>query len=267
MSNLVKYQEQKQKLDYYHTLASNAMKSGCYEGMKLETLVNLMLSAADLGVSPMKAINGAFHIIKGKISMAGHLISDRIRKAGHSIKVIEHTRDKCIIIGVRKDNGDSYKSEYDLDDAKLAGLLSPNNKNWANYPKDMLYNRAIARLGRVLFSDVVGACYSEDERHDIEGTALKDRPLDDPDEADTIHLQPIDLPEEANQSSLQTLKDLLENEGIETQSLESYLGGLAEKKGQTVDHILNVATTEKFFPKFKAAYTKELASRPTESTA
>ncbi len=264
MSNLVNYKEQANRLETYRKIAHVAIQSKCYGNMSVEEATNLMLSAADFGVSPMKAINGSFHIIKGKITMAGHLISDRIRSAGHSIKVIEHTRDKCVIIGVRKDNEDSYKSEFDIEDAKLAGLL--NSPTWKSYPKDMLYARAIARLGRVLFSDVVGACYSEDERHDIEGTKAEQRPLEDPEESDTIHMKAIDLPEAVSCASIQTLKDLLENEGIATDSLETYLADLSARKGQTVDHILSVATSEKFFSKFKSAYMKELAKPSLNSS-
>lgn len=191
MTNIIKFDEQKQKLNVFKELAQAAIKSGSYGNMTIETATNLMLSAADLGVSPMKALNGAFHIVKGKIVMAGHLISDRIRSAGHSIKVTEHTREKCVIIGVRKDNGDSYKSEFDVEDAKMAGLLGSDA--WKKYPKDMLYNRAISRLGRVLFSDVVGACYSEDEKHDIEGIKPEDRPAHDPDDSNTIEVPPAVL--------------------------------------------------------------------------
>lgn len=188
MTITIKHEEQQQKVELFRKMAETAIRSKCYGAMTVEEATNLMLSAADLGVSPMKALNGGFHIIKGKICMAGHLISDRIRSGGHSVKVVEQSREKCVIIGVRKDNGDSCKVEFDMEDAKLAGLL--DSPTWKKYPKDMLYNRAISRLGRVLFSDVVGSCYSEDEGHDIAGTPPKDRPLADMDEDITLEIKP-----------------------------------------------------------------------------
>jgi hypothetical protein len=113
----------------------------------------------------MKALNGGFHVIDGKISMSTPLMADMIRRAGHSIKIIEWTTEKCVIIGRRKDNDDSVKVEFTKEDAKLAELLGKSN--WRKYPKAMLYNRAMSMLSRVLFPDVTGNPYCEDEVDDI----------------------------------------------------------------------------------------------------
>jgi hypothetical protein len=252
MTQIIKYEEQKQKITTYKELATIAIRSGCYGQMSVDQATNVMLSAADLGVSPMKALNGGFHVIKGKITMAGHLISDRIRSAGHSVKVTEHTREKCVIIGVRKDNGDSYKSEFDMEDAKLAGLLA--SPTWKSYPKDMLYNRAIARLGRVLFSDVVGACYSEDEGHDIAGIPAEQRFCEDPDE---IILQPK-LLEKEPPIPLNSLEEHLKSDGIDVTALQQYLSELAAKKNENPDVIIRSALIPDLLPKFKTAYQKFL---------
>ncbi len=257
MTQLIKYEEQKQRITTYKELATIAVRSGCYGQMSVDQATNVMLSAADLGVSPMKALNGGFHVIKGKITMAGHLISDRIRSAGHSIKVTEHTRDKCVIIGVRKDNGDSYKSEFDMEDAKLAGLLA--SPTWKSYPKDMLYNRAIARLGRVLFSDVVGACYSEDEGHDIAGTPAEQRSCQDPDE---ITIQPHlskKEPSMESQNPLNSLEEHLKSDGVDVAALQQYLNELAAKKGENPDIIIKSALIPELLPKFKTSYQRFLA--------
>lgn len=215
MNAIVKHDDKQNKLETYRNLATIAVKSGCYPKMSIEQAINLMLSAADLGVSPMKALNGSFHVINGKICMAGHLISDRIRAAGHSVKVVEHSREKCVIIGVRRDNEDSYKSEFDIEDAKLAGLLGSDT--WRKYPKDMLYNRAIARLGRILFSDVVGASYSEEEGDDIAGIKPEERIAKDPDT--DIIIEPLPQPEKEITSPqrglLESLLDQLNDAGYE----------------------------------------------------
>lgn len=82
----------------------------------------------------------------------------------------------------------------------------------------------------------------------------------------TVEME-IGLPEVANRSPLEVLKELLENEGIETGYLESYLKDLSAKKAQPIDQVIEAAISEKFYPKFKVVYTKELASRPAESVA
>lgn len=183
-TNIVKFQEQKNDLDYFKSLASIAVKSGNYNGMTEATILNLMLSAKDFGVSPLKAINGGFYVVNGKICMSTALMADRIRKCGHSIKITEWTEEKCVMIGIRKDNNDSVKLEFTMKDAERAGLL--NSPTWKKYPKNMLYNRAMSTLARVLFSDVVGNAYSEEERHDIQGTPAEKRPEEDMSEEVTI---------------------------------------------------------------------------------
>jgi hypothetical protein len=181
MSTLVKHnqQDQKQEFDYFRALASVASKGGTHN-MSVDTLMNVMLTAKDLGISPMKAINGGFYVVNGKISMSTALMTDRIRKEGHSIKIPEWTSQKCVVIGVRKDNGDSVKFEFTMEDAQVAGLV--NSATWKKFPKQMLYNRAMSTLARTLFSDVVGNAYSEDEKWDIMNVPADKRPLEDADQ-------------------------------------------------------------------------------------
>lgn len=174
MTNQVsKLDDQKQNIDYFKNLAKVAVSSGNYAGIKEAEMINLMMSAQALGVDPMKAINGGFYIVKGKVIMSTALMADRIRKGGHSIKIVDWSREKCVIIGVRKDNGDSVKVEYSMEDAALAGLA--DSPTWKKFPKNMLYNRAMSTLARVLFSDILGMSYSEDESHDIRNIKPEER--------------------------------------------------------------------------------------------
>jgi len=174
MNDLALSQNKQQfDLDYFKSLAKVALSSGNYAGMKEAEMLNLMMSAKSLGVDPLKAINGGFYIVKGKVIMSTALMSDRIRKAGHSIKIVEWSTDKCTIIGIRKDNGDSVKVEYTMDDARLAGLSE--SPTWKKFPKNMLYNRAMSTLARVLYSDILGSAYSEDEAHDIKNIKPEER--------------------------------------------------------------------------------------------
>lgn len=233
--------------------------------MSQEILMNIMLTAKDLGISPMKAVNGGFYVVNGKISMSTTLMADRIRKEGHSIKIPEWNSQKCAIIGVRKDNGDSVKFEFTMEDATAAGLT--NSPTWKKFPKQMLYNRAMATLARTLFPDVVGNAYSEDEKWDIMNIPPEKRPLEDPDiEVEhirqTLPLDPV-AKNSAVGNPMETLKELLEIDQIPTEHLESYVTELAQKKNQPVDHLIGSALTPVLFPKFKAAYAKDLAKRAT----
>ncbi len=178
MNEITQYDPRMNELNYFKTIAQTALKSGGYS-MTEAMMLNIMLTAKDLGISPLKALNGGFYVVNGKISMSTALMTDRIRKEGHSIQIKEWTSDKCIIVGKRKDNGDTVCFEFTMEDATRAGLV--NSATWKKFPKQMLYNRAMSTLARTLFPDVVGNAYSEDEKHDILNIPAKDRPLEDPD--------------------------------------------------------------------------------------
>lgn len=211
MNKVAEIEQTQNQIDCLRLMAKQAFESKNYPNMSEMTLLNLMLSAKDLGISPMKAINGGFHVVNGKVCMSTALMTDRIRKAGHSVKVIEMTREKCVIIGVRKDNGDSIKYEYTMEDAALAGL--PNSPTWKKYPKVMLYNRCMSGVARILFVDVVGNSYSEDERHDIKGTPIEERPLEDQEEDMVIDVpQPITEPERLTEEQCAVIDSYLQDD-------------------------------------------------------
>lgn len=233
-TKMVKFEEKKQEMDYFRALAAVASKGGT-SNMPVDVLMNIMLTAKDLGISPMKAINGGFYVVNGKIGMSTALMADRIRKEGHSIKIPEWTSQKCVIIGVRKDNGDSIKFEYTIEDAQLAGLT--NSPTWKKFPKQMLYNRAMSTIARTLFSDVVGNAYSEDEKWDIMNVPPEKRPLEDIDEE--VEIKTITYPsetiieesEKVNEEQILEIVGLLSN--LDKTSTDSFFSWI--KKSFNVD--------------------------------
>lgn len=190
MTSLSTYNPENQ-LSHMKTLARIAFESKQYANMSEVSLLNLMLTAQDLGVSPLKAINSGFYIVNGKVCMSTSLMADKIRRAGHSIKIIEMTKEKCVIIAKRKDNEDSIKLDYTWEEATTAGLI--NSPTWKKFPKIMLYNRCMSQVARILFSDVIGNVYSEEERFDIQGVPADKRPLEDA-EADIVVSAPAEDP-------------------------------------------------------------------------
>lgn len=250
MSNIVKLEEQKKELDYFKSLATIAAKSGTTP-LSPEAIINIMLTAKDLGISPMKAINGGFYVVNGKISMSTCLMADRIRKEGHSIKIPEWTSQKCAILGTRKDNGDSIRFEFTLEDAQTAGLTG--SPTWKKFPKQMLYNRAMSTLARTLFPDVVGNAYSEDEKFDIMDVPPEERPLEDPDV--------IDLPTHVDEKDkIQVLKNYLKQNQIDATQLDSYLKEISNKRNKPIEMIIESAMKTDNLPKFRDHYVKFLES-------
>lgn len=150
----------------YHTMAKHAVESKFYKGIGDQAAVMMiMLSARELGISPMMALNGGLNIIQGKVELSARVMSAMIRRAGHSIKVMRETANECIIKGVRADNGDSETCSFSVDEAKQAGIFKSGG-GWTKWPKDMCFARALSRLSRRLFSDVIGTAYIEGEIQD-----------------------------------------------------------------------------------------------------
>jgi hypothetical protein len=148
------------------TMAQMAVVSGLYQGVGSEAKIMMVLLAArELGISPMIALNGGIWNIQGKIEISARLMNSMIRRAGHSISIKHSDSTKCIIEGKRVDNGDTCIAQFTIEDARAAGIS--NRSTWKTYAEDMLYSRAMSRLARRLFPDVIGSAYVEGEIRDV----------------------------------------------------------------------------------------------------
>lgn len=152
----------------YQIMSNDASQSGLYNGVGgQKQILMIMLAARELGISPMSALNGGIHCIKGKIEISARLMGAMIRQAGHSISVKQLDNSTCTLDGKRKDNGDMCSVTFTLQEAKQAGLYKEGS-NWSKFTQDMLYARALSRLARRLFPDVIGIGYIEGEIQEAE---------------------------------------------------------------------------------------------------
>jgi len=86
-----------------------------------------------------------------------------IRSKKHSITRDSKSDDTiCILHGRRSDTKDCWTESFSLAEAQRAGLVKDFGP-WKTYTRDMLYARALSRLARQLFPDVIGNCYVEGE--------------------------------------------------------------------------------------------------------
>lgn len=129
-----------------------------------------VFSGREVGLSPMASLR-LVDIIDGSPSFSAELTVALIRAAGHRIVLVEETDSACTIEGIRAGNDqDRMTLTYSLHDAERAGLLSiddngrprarsRNNKAlpWETYTPDLLWARAVSRLSRRLFPDVLAA--------------------------------------------------------------------------------------------------------------
>lgn len=147
----------------YNTMAKQAVTSKMYRGIGEESAVMMiMLAARELGVSPMMALNGGLNIINGKVEISARIMSALIRQRGHHIVIDQSDENVCILTGKRSDTNETTQISFTIKEAHQAGLIKSGG-GWTKFPKDMLFARALSRLARQLFSDVVGISYVEGE--------------------------------------------------------------------------------------------------------
>ena len=138
------------------------MKTPHYAKMGPEGIFAIVETAKSLNLDPRQALGGGLYFVKGRVEMKAVTMASLIRKHKHSVTKDTKSNDTiCILHGKRADTGDCWSVSFSLDEARKAGLLI--NNAWKSYPTDMLYARALSRLARQLFPDIIGNCYVEGE--------------------------------------------------------------------------------------------------------
>lgn len=151
------------ELTVFHTMADQAVSSKMYRGIGEQAgVMMIMLAARELGIAPMQALNGGLNIIQGKVEISARMMNALIRRSGHQISVKQSTDKVCILEGKRADTGEIGMASFTIEEAQRAGLVKPGG-GWTKWPSDMCYARALSRLARQLFSDVIGMGYVEGE--------------------------------------------------------------------------------------------------------
>jgi hypothetical protein len=258
------YLPQEAEFNMLQVVSRNAAASGLYSGVGSEQKIFMILLAArELGIPPMQALNGGIWNIQGKIEISARLMSAMIRRAGHSMVVKQCDNTICIIEGTRVDNGDKFLSQFSMEDAARAGLAG--RSSWKTYAEDMLYARAMSRLARRLFPDIIGTAYVQGEIQDEKSTRIsfieEEKKREDREEVEKM-LQIMRLyeeknPEEVECKMLQLLK-LYEEEDHER--IRAYIQKYASHwKKSLMEALDDYSDREKFSKDFNKWKEKELA--------
>lgn len=148
-------------------MAKNATDSKYFEKLGgFAGIICIAMYARELGLPPMQCLMGGMSNVLGKIQLSPQMMNGMIRKAGHKL-VIKSSKLECRIEGTRNDTGENYTASFSVEDAKNAGLFKTGG-GWDKYPEDMCFARALSRLARRLFPDVIGTAYVEGEIEDSE---------------------------------------------------------------------------------------------------
>jgi len=133
----------------------------------------------ELGYAPMTALNNII-LVKGKPSMSANMIAAKLKQSGYKIKVKKLT-DKVCTLSFTSPDGDVNTFSFTWEDAQRAKLTGKDN--WMNYPKQMLYARAVSMGGRMFASDVLMGIYATEEMEDApervqaQAEVVEDKPV------------------------------------------------------------------------------------------
>lgn len=151
-------------------LAEHFVKSGFFmNANEVSKAVVQIVAGRELGFTPVASMTN-IHIVKGKVVLGYILIGSAIKRSGkYDYKIVKHDNTICLLDFY--ENGIKVgESSFSMEDAKAAGLTTKDN--WRQYPRNMLFARALANGVRWYCPDVFGGVtvYESDE---IDGTFVE----------------------------------------------------------------------------------------------
>lgn len=139
------------------TLGRVLAKSGYFADARDEAqAVVKVLYGRELGIPPIQAMTG-IHIINGKPSPSAHLIATVIKRSGRYTFVVVDLSSTVADLEFYEGQRSIGRSSFSLEDAKVAGLTTGKNAhNWKQYPRNMLFARALTNGARWYCPDIFG---------------------------------------------------------------------------------------------------------------
>jgi len=124
-----------------------------------------ILYGDEVGLPPMQAL-AHIAVIDGRPSMSAEAMRGQVLAAGHFLWIEEATNTRVTVAGRRRDDDQTSRVTWTMDDARRANLVGKSN--WRKYPRAMLIARATAELARSIFADAIGGLAATEEVEDAE---------------------------------------------------------------------------------------------------
>lgn len=152
------------------------VKSGIFEDVKdvAQAIVKVM-AGREIGLSPLESMMGLY-IVKGRVAASSKVISSLIKKSKtYDYKIEKLDNEECAISFLKTSEQGAVEvlgvSNFTIKDAARAGIV--NGTAWKNYPKNMLFARAISNGARWFVPDVFCG-YSSEELEEVDVEPKKD---------------------------------------------------------------------------------------------
>ena len=145
-------------------------QSGMFPDIKTKAQAAVkILAGKELGLSPFESM-ASIYIVNGKLALTSKAMASLVKKStkyDYEVKVLD---DKtCTIIFTERGSEDQNmpleESTFTFADAAKAGLV--NKDVWKNYPRNMLFARALSNGVRWYCPDVICGYYTVEEVSDF----------------------------------------------------------------------------------------------------
>lgn len=133
------------------------MKSGMFKDIKTQAqAVVKILAGRELGLAPLESMTNIY-MVNGKVALQAKIIGSLIKKSPkYDYTVDKLDNEECMItfygISAKGERMKIGESIFTKKDAALAGII--NKDVWKNYPRNMLFARALSNGARWFTSDV-----------------------------------------------------------------------------------------------------------------
>lgn len=158
MSTVLAVRETTLAIGEVESLADAFIKSGFFADAKSQSqAIVKIIAGQELGFGPMASMTGVY-IVKGKVSLSANLMAAAVKKSGRYNYRVRELTDNAAEIEFFERTGNAWesigKSRFSADDAKKAGLLG--NSTWQQYPRNMLFARAMSNGVKWFTPDIFG---------------------------------------------------------------------------------------------------------------
>lgn len=131
-----------------------------------------ILAGKELNLSPFESMAGIYQV-GNRLTLNANMMATLLKRSKkYDYSIEEHSEEICKISFYKR--GETGKTEDDtiigtsvftFKDAAKAGIV--NKDNWKNYPRNMLFARALANGVRWYCPDAVSGYYTTEEIQDI----------------------------------------------------------------------------------------------------
>jgi hypothetical protein len=145
------------------------VQSGMFKDIKTQAeAVVKILAGREIGLAPIESMNNVY-IVNGRTSIMSGIMASLIKKSlKYDYKIDTLTDTECVLTFFSKKENtltELGKSTFTFKDAAKAGLV--NKDVWKNYPKNMLFARALSN-GKTFYCPDVVSTYTTEELKDID---------------------------------------------------------------------------------------------------